>query len=113
MADAQSIFAEIEALLADSRETQLDRLEHVLTSGYAAALALEGSRLRLERRLADAASKVRGRRDGDRAEEIAGLSRELTSADAELARLRAMLARLRARATAVRARAAPLRALDG
>jgi hypothetical protein len=102
MPDAESIFAEIEALLSDGRETRVDRLEHVLTSGYAAALALEGSRWRLERKLADAASRVRGRGDGERAEEIAGLSRELTSADADLARLRALLATLRERATAAR-----------
>ena len=41
MTDERTIFAEIEAVLADRGETRLDRLEHTLTSGYAAALALE------------------------------------------------------------------------
>jgi hypothetical protein len=103
MADAAPIFAEIEALLADTRETRVDRLEHLLTSGYAAALAIEGLRWRLERRIAETASRVRGRGDGERAAEIAELARELSEADDDLQRLRGLLARLRERAVAARA----------
>jgi hypothetical protein len=103
MADERTIFSEIEAVLEDRDETRLDRLEHTLTSGYAAALALEAERWRIERRIAEAAALVRGRADGDRAEEIAGLARSLTAADADLERLRGMLATLRERATAARA----------
>lgn len=103
MSVERTIFAEIEAVLADRGETRLDRLEHTLTSGYAAALALEAERWRIERRIAEAAALVRGRGDGDRAEEIALLARSLSSADADLERLRGMLSTLRARATAARA----------
>jgi hypothetical protein len=100
MTDERTIFAEIEAVLADRGETRLDRLEHTLTSGYAAALALEAERWRIERRIAEAAALVRGTGD---AEEIALLAGTLSTADADLARLRAMLARLRERAVAARA----------
>lgn len=103
MADERTIFAEIEAVLGDRGETRLDRLEHTLTSGYAAALALEAERWRIERRIAEAAALVRGRGDGDRAEEIALLARSLSSAEADLERLRVMLATLRKRAVAARA----------
>jgi hypothetical protein len=106
MTDERTIFAEIEAVLADRTETRLDRLEHTLTSGYAAALALEAERWRIERRIAEAAALVRGRTDGDRAEEIALLARSLTLADADLDRLRGLLATLRKRAVAARVAAA-------
>jgi hypothetical protein len=106
MTDERTIFAEIEAVLADRDEIRLDRLEHTLTSGYAAALALEAERWRIERRIAEAAALVRGRTDGDRAAEIALLARSLSSADADLERLRDLLATLRKRATAARAAAA-------
>ena len=100
MADERTIFAEIEAVLEDRDEKRLDRLEHTLTSGYAAALALEAERWRIERRIAEAAALVRG--SGD-AEEIAVLARSLNTAEADLTRLRTMLAILRERTTAARA----------
>jgi hypothetical protein len=103
MAAERTIFAEIEALLADREHAPLDRLEHTLTSGYAAALALEGEHWRLERQIAEVAALVRGRSDGDRAEEIADLARMLAVAEADLTRLRALLGTLRARAVAARA----------
>ena len=103
MTDESTIFAEIEALLAERGRPSLDRLEHGLTSGYAAALALEAERSRLERGITTAAGLLEGRGDGERADEIARLARALSTADADLERLRAMLARLRARTTAARA----------
>ncbi len=103
MTDERTIFAEIEALLADCGEKRLDRLEHALTSGYAAALALEAERWRLERGISKAAGLLRGTGDGERAEEIAGLARRLSSADADLERLRGLLAELRERTVAARA----------
>jgi hypothetical protein len=106
MSDERTIFAEIEAVLADRDETRLDRLEHTLTSGYAAALALEAERWRIERRIAEAAALVRGRTDGERAAEIALLSESLSTADADLERLRGLLTTLRKRTTAARAAAA-------
>jgi hypothetical protein len=65
-------------------------VEDTLTNGYACALALEGERLRLERRL-----RTLIRAEG-RFEEIARLTAELAEADQELAGLRALLASLRA-----------------
>jgi hypothetical protein len=100
MTDERTIFAEIEAVLEDRDETRLDRLEHTLTSGYAAALALEAERWRIERRIAEAAALVRG--SGD-AEEIAVLARSLSTAETDLRRLRTMLVILRERTTAARA----------
>lgn len=103
MTDERTIFAEIEAVLANCGEMRLDRLEHALTSGYAAALSLEAERWRIERRISKEAGLLRGRGDGERAEEIAGLARRLSTADADLERLRGLLAQLRERAVAARA----------
>jgi len=73
-------------------------VEDTLTSGYAYALALEGERLRIERRLREL---FRG--DGEpraRSEEVSELTGLLAHADQELAGLRALLSSLRAQALA-------------
>jgi hypothetical protein len=76
------------------------RLEHVLTSGYAHALALEGERLRLERRLGDAARRLA---EGSEArEEVSALVASISSAEDDLIHLRALLEPLRDRARAAR-----------
>jgi hypothetical protein len=77
------------------RQTHLDRLERVLTDGYAHALALEAERWRLERRINDLVAALG---DGDVSEqtaELAILAKRLTAAQGELARLRDTLSRLR------------------
>ena len=102
MAEERTIFAEIEAILDDCSEIRLDRLEHTLTSGYAAALALEAERWRIERRISTLAGLLDAA-DGQHAEEIATLGRALSSARSDLERLRGMLGTLRERATAARA----------
>jgi hypothetical protein len=84
----------------------LGRLEDTLTEGYARALALEGERLRLERRLGEVARDAGEGEGGGLAEELASLSERLTVADRELARLRALLRSLQERARAVRRRTA-------
>jgi hypothetical protein len=72
----------------------IDTVEMTLTDGYAAALALEAERWRIERRLGEVA------RDADDAEdvrELAQLSERLETADGELAGLRSLLSNLQAR----------------
>jgi hypothetical protein len=72
----------------------LDAIESTLTTGYAAKLALEAERWRIERRLGILV------RDSDEvkahgvAAELAELSGRLETADGELARLRSLLRRL-------------------
>jgi hypothetical protein len=77
----------------------VDTVELTLTDGYAAALALEAERRRIERRLDEVA------RDADDAadvREFARLSERLETADGELAGLRALLRRLQARRRVLR-----------
>jgi hypothetical protein len=105
MTDVNPIFAQIEAVLDDVTPRALDELEDTLTSGYAAALALEAERWRIERRISELAGEFGGDADFElhRAEEIVALARRLTSADADLIRLREQLESLRERADAARA----------
>jgi uncharacterized protein HemX len=79
----------------------LAQLEETLTSGYARALALEAERLRIERRMAELASRLQGDA-ADGAAELGELSTRLSKADSELSRLRALLASLRTRASDLR-----------
>jgi hypothetical protein len=90
---------EIEELLT-AEAPAIDRLESVLTDGYAHALALETERWRLERRL----GKVAREGGGDARDEVTSLGRRLTLADDELARLRALLSSLNERARHARRR---------
>lgn len=101
--DQKTILAEIEALLEPDVQTGLEDLEHTLTAGYAAALALEAERLRLERRIAAAAGELGAGQARGQAQEIAKLARRIAHADDEIVRLRAMLGTLRARTDAARA----------
>jgi len=107
MTDVNPIIAEIEALLDDDAPRALDEIEDTLTSGYAAALALEAERWRIERRITELASKLGGEAEFElhRTEEIVGLAQRLSSADADLIRLREILGSLRERADAARAAA--------
>jgi hypothetical protein len=104
MDEENPIFAEIEALLSERAKPGLDQLEDTLTSGYAAALALEAERWRIERRISEVAALLgEGKRGGTK--EIVKLAERLNVADSDLARLRGMLSTLRDRADAVRAAA--------
>jgi len=82
----------IQELLDGAPAPPLSVLEDTLTSGYAHALALEGERLRIERRLREL---VRTERTSGSVEEIADLTERLDHADVDLAQLRTMLATLR------------------
>ena len=80
----------------------LAHLEHTLTSGYARALALEAERRRIERQLADVASRLGDEATDEDASELAQLGQRLSVADDDLSRLRGLLASLRLRADAAR-----------
>jgi hypothetical protein len=80
----------------------LDRIEEVLTEGYASALALEAERWRLQRRLGQvAAALADGGASGTA--ELASIARQMSDADGDLVRLRSALESLRDRARAARA----------
>jgi DNA repair exonuclease SbcCD ATPase subunit len=82
----------------------IDAVEHTLTAGYARALALEAERWRLERRIAEVASKLAEATENEHSE-LANLGKRLSSADGDLARLRGLLASLRTRADEIRSAA--------
>ncbi|MFL5981151.1 MAG: hypothetical protein ACJ74R_05530 [Gaiellaceae bacterium] len=84
----------------------LDHVEHTLTTGYARALALEAERLRIERKLANAAARLGDDATDEDASELAALGQRLSVADDDLTRLRALLVSLRSRASEIRAAAA-------
>lgn len=77
------------------RAPALARIEHTLTDGYARALALEGERWRIERRIGEVARLQNG--DQGHTGELSALAQRLSAADRELARLRGLLTTLRAR----------------
>ena len=108
MTDVNPIIAEIEAVLDDEIAPRaLDEIEDTLTSGYAAALALEAERWRIERRITELAAELGSETDFElhRAEEIVLLAQGLSVADTDLIRLREVLGSLRERADAARAAA--------
>jgi hypothetical protein len=72
----------------------LDTIEGTLTNGYAAKLALEAERWRIERRLGEVARDVGEVQAHGVAAELAELSDRLETADGELARLRSLLRKL-------------------
>ncbi len=85
------------------RGPHLERVELVLTDGYAHALALEAERRRLERRIGELAGDLGSGDLAVKTEELSVLTKRLTSADDDLARLRRLLGTLRDRASALRA----------
>jgi hypothetical protein len=80
----------------------LGRIEDTLTDGYARALALDGERLRIERRVAEIAREANAARRDELARELSDLSARLAIADRELVRLRILLGSLNDRARAAR-----------
>jgi hypothetical protein len=94
-----AVLTEIRSLLdvpAGADAPSREEVEHTLTSGYAYALALEGERLRIERRLrALLRSRAEGGPDAD---DVSDLTGSLEHADEELAGVRALLSSLRAQA---------------
>jgi hypothetical protein len=99
------IYEEIRTLLDAPRmgdhAPSIDAVEHTLTAGYAKALALEAERWRLERRIAQVASKFAEGTETEHSE-LANLGRRLSAADGDLTQLRELLASLRLRADEIR-----------
>jgi hypothetical protein len=94
----------IAAPLASDGGPSVDHVENVLTEGYAAALALEAERWRLERRLGVvAASLSEGDHEGPA--EIASIATRISATGEELLRLRDALAVLHERVSEERAAA--------
>jgi ABC-type phosphate transport system auxiliary subunit len=96
----------IETLLHEpppSGESAIARFERTLTDGYARALELEADRLRLERRIADAARALAEGKDRRGAAELSNLYARLAETDEDVKALRAMLVSLRRHADASRA----------
>ena len=103
MSNNHPIFDEIRSLLDSAALAGVEQIEDTLTAGYAAALALEAERWRVERRIAEVAGMLDSKDGRLQTEELAKLSKRLTVASDELARLRGMLSSLRARADEARA----------
>lgn len=89
-----AVLTEIRSLLdvpADADRPSRAAVEETLTSGYAYALALEGERLRIERRLHVLLRSGSEVRSGD----VFELTGQLAYADRELADVRALLSEFR------------------
>jgi hypothetical protein len=100
------LLEQIDAVLAQTAakaDADVDRIERTLTDGYAGALALEGERWRLERKIGEVARLIGSGDVAGRAAELSELSQRLAAADGELGVLRARLGDLRQHAEAVRA----------
>jgi hypothetical protein len=72
----------------------LDAIESTLTDGYAAKLALEAERSRIERRLSEVVRDAGEVSAHSVVAELADLSQRLDTADGELALLRSLLRKL-------------------
>jgi hypothetical protein len=101
-----ALLEQIDELLAEphpeGEPASLDVLERTLTDGYAYALVLESERWRLEQRLSELAGELHEGDQDEKSQELAQISRRLSSNGTALQRLRSTLARLRTHATAVR-----------
>lgn len=90
----------VRRLLAAPREghdaPSRDKIEWTLTEGYAEALALDGERLRLRRRIHEVTTDVIDGR-GSGTTELAGLRDRLEATEEDLTDLRELLATLRSR----------------
>lgn len=100
MAARRDITERIRSLLAainnGTSEPSRERIESTLTEGYAEALALDGERLRLERKIDDVTAHLAsGSRS--RLEELQRVMARLEITEQDLAELRELLTTLRSR----------------
>jgi hypothetical protein len=86
--DRVAVLDDIRTLTASSAPL-LDQVERTLADGYACALGIEATRLRLQRELEDRAAGLSG--GTGPVDEVAGLAQGIARADEELAELRAAL----------------------
>jgi len=93
------VLERIDALLRGA--PPVPELERTLTDGYATALALEGERLRIDRKVDGVAAAID--RDPAGAKELSALAERRASIDQELSHLRERLGLLKQRAREVRA----------
>jgi len=93
----------IDQPLPRDRQPHLERVERVLTDGYAQALALEAERWRLERRIGQVASDLTTGDLERKTDELSSLTVRLRSTQRDLVELRALLGSLRDHAAGVRA----------
>ena len=89
----------LEGRAADPGDSVTD-VEHTLTDGYAAALELEGERLRIERRMSELARTVER---PEEAGELRSLAARLIGTEAKLSEIRTLLVELRRLADSRRA----------
>ena len=75
-------------------------IEHLLTSGYARAMAIEGEQWRLQRRIVDVALQLADEYNELQARDLRKLARELREVDEELVSIRALIRSLRTRTNA-------------
>jgi hypothetical protein len=87
--DHVAVLGDIRALTTTAAPRR-EQVERTLADGYACALGLEATRIRMQRELEGRAADLsNGARH--RVEEVAGLARGIARADEELAELRAAL----------------------
>jgi hypothetical protein len=93
------VLERVEALLGGAPPVR--EIERTLTDGYATALALEGERMRIERRMDDVTASIDV--DPDVAQELSALAERRAAIDDELGHLRARLGALKQRTRELRA----------
>jgi hypothetical protein len=93
------VLERIDALLGGA--PPVPELERTLTDGYATALALEGERIRIERRMDGVAAEIDTNPRG--AKELSALAERRAKVDSELSHLRARLGLLKQRTRELRA----------
>ena len=91
--DVNTVLDRIESLLGNS--AHVGEVERILTDGYAAALALEGERIRVEKQMDDAAATLEVG-DTDGARRLSALADRRAELDRDLTHLRERLSALKA-----------------
>lgn len=90
--DRAAVLEDIRSLTT-ATTPRLDHVERTLADGYACALGIEATRLRMQRELEGSAAGL-ARAASGRVEEVAGLAQGIARADEELAELRGALVEL-------------------
>lgn len=97
--EVNMVLERIDSLLGGA--PPVPELERTLTDGYATALALEGERIRIERRMNGVAAAIDA--DPNGAKELSALAERRARLDGELSHLRARLRLLKQRTRELRA----------
>src|SRR5262245_23134241 len=96
--EVNAVLDRIDALLGGA--PRVPELERTLTDGYATALALEGERIRIERRMEGVAAAIDA--DPQGARELSALAERRTKLDHDLGHLRERLGLLKERTRELR-----------